>query len=123
MDVLYDYVSSDHKALLFTLSEVGVKNQLNIGIDDSIICARRDVVDWDKADVASINNYQITLDSLLSAVNIPAHALAGDALSFPMYKESIDSYYTAVIRCVTHACEESLPVRQVSCVSDFVVFE
>jgi hypothetical protein len=38
-----------------------------------------------------------------------------------MYKESIDSYYTAVMRCVTHACEESLPVRQVSCVNDFVV--
>jgi exonuclease III len=26
MDILYDYVSSDHKPLLFTLSEVGVQN-------------------------------------------------------------------------------------------------
>jgi hypothetical protein len=38
-----------------------------------------------------------------------------------MYKESIDSNYTAAMRCVTHAGEESLPVRQVSSVSDFVV--
>jgi hypothetical protein len=35
--------------------------------------------------------------------------------------EFIDSYCTAVVRCVTHASEESLPVRQVSCVNDFGV--
>ena len=112
VQVMMDFVTSDHKPLLVIFSEM---------IGDMQMVPQEDTdtknltySDWDNANAVSINNYQMALDSLLSFMNISIHNIDDNAhTEIGEMHSAIDVYYSSVMTCISNACKMNLPVRHV----------
>ena len=73
--ICMEYISSDHKPVVISLSQVAVVNALNI--TERVINSelQRPIPDWSKADAISIFSYQSTLNALLDDIQIPNDAI------------------------------------------------
>ena len=96
VDVMEEFVSSDHKPLAVTLQTLvglGVSRQ-----ESNSACSINPgyVIEWSKVDELCIQTYKTTLDSMLSSINIP---VVVDRLSECVHSE-IDAYYHSLMSCV-----------------------
>jgi len=118
--VMGDYVSSDHKPLAVTfntLVHITVPKQVtHTGYDSK----RDKVIDWFKVDENCIQTYKLTLDSMLSCINIPLGVYSNCDLSDCMQQET-DRYYSSLMSCVMNACLACFPVKQLNPMRDYVI--
>jgi len=102
--VQQQYISSDHRRLTVTLSDVcfdpGYVNDVNIK-------QHFKKFDWSKVNV---NMYIYSLDKLLSENNIPKCLLGCDQnCEVSEHTMAIDQYYMALISCINQVTEVCAP--------------
>ena len=121
MDVMVDYVSSDHKPLTVVFNNLvtGTLTTPVNNIDDDR-GGSSVLIDWSKADDLSIVNYQSVLDGMLCNLNIPIIAYNECALDECGHAE-IDRYSDSFMSCIKSACIMCLRVRQLHPVRDYTV--
>jgi hypothetical protein len=94
IEVLEDYVSSDHRPLCVTFS--GLSRGIGLhtcNTDRTHDCSNIQYVDWCKADDSCIASYQQVLDELLSNFNIPVKLFGDCSLCIDVVYTIIDGYY------------------------------
>jgi len=109
IQVLHTYVTSDRKPLVVTLLNSFVRHDV-FGLpynDDSVTYAIY-CPDWSKADYRNCSMYSNALDSALAEINIPA-ILLGDRVANNLSHFLIESYYNAVLSCITKRCADTIP--------------
>jgi len=121
--VLYEYVSSDHKPLMVTFTELYPNCKLSAFTAGHSDDCNRLVFGWSKVDDSCIAIFQSELDSALSKVNIPSCLLtvaeydsnancdSSSLLSADVQKTRlmIDGYYGAVMNCVANTSVNNIP--------------
>ena len=121
MDVMVDYVSSDHKPLTVVFNNLvtGTLTTPVNNIDDDR-GGSSVLIDWSKADDLSTVNYESVLDGMLCNLNIPITAYNECALDESGHAE-IDRYSDSFMSCIKSACIMCLRVRQLHPVQDYTV--
>ena len=102
MDVLYDYISSDHKPIVAVFSGLNAVNTCDNAEPSS--SRKHFVYDWSSVTDDILCDYQSVLDNALCTINIPS--ASGEFTHF-----EIDRYYNSVINCVKTACAECIPKK------------
>jgi endonuclease/exonuclease/phosphatase family metal-dependent hydrolase len=120
VDVMEEYVSSDHKPLAVMFNNLVIPNVTCQGTSTGCDSGIGTVIDWSKADDVCISNYKMTLDSMLNHLNIPIAAFNGCDLTDSIRYE-IDEYYSSFMSCVVNACHRCLPARQINPMRDYVI--
>jgi len=120
VNVLMEYVSSDHKPLAVTFS-----NLTTLSVPRQVAhngCGSNSgfVTDWSKVDENCIVNYKLTLDSMLRCLSIPV-CIVGEYGLTDCTQGVIDEYYRSVMSCIMNACHVCLPGRQLSPMRDYVI--
>lgn len=118
VNICLDFISSDHKPLVVDFSQVLVNSSSQVlqAQKNSLPCS---VTDWSNVDACSISAYQDCLNTLLSKVNVPT-VIQTDPNRKQQYCKDIDDYYDAVMDCVVHACNSSLPSKRVNSACDYI---
>ncbi len=120
VQVLEEFVSSDHKPLAVTFDGLVDLKPSNQHTDIEGRSNRDIMIDWSKADEMSILNYRLHLDNMLTQLNIPNTALIGSELS-ECVKYEIDDYYNSLMSTIFSACKMCLPMRRVQPMRDYVI--
>jgi len=113
VEVLYQYVSSDHKPIMIVFNGLYV-NSTNI--NDKSIMNDEIQFDWSKADVYDLQRYRTLLNERLSHVNIPVDILTEDVPSNSSIcadhsRVIIQQYYDSVMSCISNASKLSIPMH------------
>ena len=115
INILHEYISSDHKPLLVTLD--GIRGDM-LAVNRPQQCSSPSM-DWTKADAYCINSYQLVLNEALSHVDIPVDLLCKRDVNCTT---AIDNYYCQIITCIINSCLMSIPyTNKGSYGSDYVV--
>jgi len=93
VDILYNYISSDHKPLLLLLSDVSVSGTLTLTYDEQVASVETFLTDWKHCDDISLQRYRYVLDNELSRIDVTkelldlqcSHVLHGAAPDYHMY--------------------------------------
>jgi len=115
-----EYVSSDHKPLAVTFDNLV---SLKLSSQDTLTgCGKSTgtVIDWSKADDVCVLNYQMTLNSMLSHLNIPT-AVFNECELTDHIRYEIDQYYSFFMSHVMNECRLCLPARQIHPMRDYVI--
>jgi len=75
VDILYNYISSDHKPLLLLLSDVGVSGTLTLTCDEQVASVETFLTDWKHCDDISLRHYRYVLDNELSRIDVTKELL------------------------------------------------
>jgi len=114
VDVLYDFITSDHKPMLVQFAGIHAVTKTS----DSVSTPGQSiVVDWSKADAAALELYQKYVDCALQDISLPVELLADDVSYVTNYPLLIDAYYSAVMNTVSHCTFNCIPAKQVGSAS------
>ncbi len=111
IDVLYHYVSSDHKPIVIVFN--GLCESDDTSVNNSV--KNNEVAfDWSKADTYCLQMYKTVLHDQLSRVDIPVDILTeADSYcdKFPGKHCDIivQTYYDSVMSCIMNACHLTIP--------------
>jgi len=104
VEVLYSYVTSDHKPIVTTLVNLLIcDNDTRLPKVDKIGVNNSYCPDWSKAGDSHYIMYVNAPDNALARVNIPTALFVVD-VAVETSHLLIDSYYNAVLSCVTNCC-------------------
>ena len=121
INILYNFVSSDHKPIVLYLNDITVSAERVIHNHYSNHAESDSVIpDWRKATSNDIQSFQMALDDHLKKINIPITDLDVS----PMHTNSrdvIDNYYSSVMSCITAACHSCLPLKRINTLRDYVI--
>ena len=110
ISVHYEYISSDHKPLTVTLSDVCCE-ACHVDTAELYPCVTR--YDWSNA---NINLYQQRLCNALSTVSIPSCLLECKSnCCADTHTSYIDRYYNDVISCICLATKSCIPSLNAKC--------
>ena len=118
--VMEEYITSDHKPLAVTfdtLVDLPVTGQATHAGYGS---KAGNVIDWSEVDESCIHTYRLTLDDMLSRLNIPLDVYSKCGLT-DCIKQEIDQYYGSLMSCVTNACQACFPAKQLNPMRDCVI--
>ena len=140
MNIMYHYITSDHKPLLMSLGNIGVSGAAlgSLGVDAGIgnTCIDIDTVrarsgvgdtniahgigttvtDWKHCDDYDLLCYRCALDDELCKINIPANLLELDSEDVAVsdgVKQSLDTYYNSIMDSIKTASVSMLPSKRV----------
>ena len=111
MEILYKYISSDHKPLSFTI-------ECKINVDCSKLAADSGhaSIDWSKLALATCEEYRSRCDTLLKTISIPHDAVLCRETSCkdPHHIESIDRLYSEIISSMKIASKSLVTNKSIS---------
>jgi len=121
MNVLEEYVSSDHKPLVVTFNGLVVPSALDQGQGGNTgynHCFGT-TIDWSRVDDLCIMNYKMALDSMLIQLDIPMTVFKESRLTDYVQNE-IHNYYRSFMSSVMDACYQCLATKRASPLSDYI---
>jgi exonuclease III len=122
IEVLEDYVSSDHRPLCVTFS--GLSHDIDLhtcNTDRSHDCSNVQYMDWSKADDSCIASYRHVLDELLCNVNIPVNLFGDSSMCTNDVFTTIDGYYDSVMTSIYKACVTCIPTQRANGAANYIV--
>ena len=111
IEVLFQYVSSDHKPIMTIFS--GLCGNINAAVDNSVE-SNEVYFDWSKADAHCLQMYKTMLNDHLSHVDIPVDVLTdadGHCATRGVKHRhvTIQKFYDSVMSCIMNACRLTIP--------------
>jgi hypothetical protein len=104
IEVLCQYITSDHKPVMIVFN--GICG--TVCASSNSIVEKKDIFyDWSKADAYCLHLYKVTLNELLSHVDIPSDILTNSFCK--NFDVVIQKYYDAVMSSITEACHLTIP--------------
>jgi exonuclease III len=113
VNVLHDFMCSDHRPLSFLLNHMFSACESGAGNDSHI---QRIVHDWSRADLNITSLYSEVLFNNLSHISVPnsLHSCYMSRCNDSSHACIIDDYYRDVIMCINSAVEQVIPVKTVN---------
>ena len=112
-EVRYEYITSDHKPVLFKLNDLLSSSIQACGSHQ--IFANKTVADWSMVDELCLSKYQYELSAALGKIAIPSWCFCNDIDGrYVLVQEAIDNYYSAIISCVKSAINKCIPTKVIS---------
>lgn len=100
MEVRYDLVTSDHRAVMISLD---VTLSVQEPVDNNKPEIHRRILHWDQQDKASLDAYERTTAQLLSAIEVPAHLCQCSGCTDPIHTHQLEIYYEAITQALRQA--------------------
>ena len=121
INVLYDYVCSDHRPMSVTLNCLS-GHTVDGSSDSQVSNDLVSVYDWARTTTSDIETYQVYLICALCNIVIPEHIHCDcdQHCRNNVHKVAIDMYYNNVIEAVKYALKNAIPNKGLQC-SDYNV--
>ena len=116
VDILYNYISSDHKPLLLLLRDAGATDPpiLMSNVDEDVTAYVKHITDWKRCDDMSLRGYSYAFDSELSKIDITKELLDIMCSCDCSVQPLIDDYYSSIMGAIRSACTSTLPSKHVT---------
>jgi len=107
--VLYGMVCSDHRPICAKLM-CSVADSAASSHSDTDVRSRA-APNWSRVSCATVDTYRYTLDNYLCNIDIPRNLLSCTGVcSDSAHRKLIDSYYDNVVKCISCATDDAIPL-------------
>ena len=108
VSVLSDFITSDHRPLMFSLS-CSIKCMDVDGIYHLTSIQYASTPNWQACDNGTLVLYNEKLDFLLQSVEVPVHLYTNNDMSTGESNAAIDVFYNNIITCMQSAVNDAIP--------------